>query len=152
MEYQKVLNEESMDVLGKQSPFEVFYGQASNALCQLLDGGISCQESDSSAATISPTPCDFRSNGERARKFRSKAKASNNVWDKHCIKRRLKGNSPSVYKDGERVLIQFPFWGRTRGIAKKLFVVDGTIIKQKVRLGEYKITYESPQNPKVLLF
>jgi len=27
---------------------------------------------------------------------------------------------------------------------KKLFVVDGTIIKQKVRLGEYKITYESP--------
>ena len=35
MEYQKVLNEESMDVLGKQSPFEVFYSRASNALSQI---------------------------------------------------------------------------------------------------------------------
>ena len=68
-----------MDVLGKQSPFEVVYGRTSNALSQLLDGGLSCQESVSSAARISPRACNFRSNGERARKFQSKAKASNNI-------------------------------------------------------------------------
>lgn len=148
MEYQKVLNEESMDVLGNQSPFEVFYGRASNALSQSLDGGLSCQESVSSAARISPRACDFRSNVERARKIRSKAKASNNVWDKRYIQRRVKGNPPSVYKVGERVLIRFPFSGRTRGIPKKRFVVDGTIIKRNVRLGKYKITYESPTTQK----
>jgi len=93
MEYQKVLNQESMDVLRKQSPFEVFYGPASNALFQLLDGGLSCQKIVSSAARISPRACDFRSNSERARKFRLKAKASNNVCDKRYIKRRLQSGS-----------------------------------------------------------
>ena len=126
----------------------MFYGRASNALSQSLDGGLSCQESVSSAARMSPRVCDFRSNVERARKIRSKAKASNNVWDKRYIKRRLKGNPPSVYKVGERVLIRFPFSGRTRGIPKKRFVVDGTIIKRNVRLGKYKITYESPTTQK----
>ena len=62
MEYQKVLNEESMDVLGKQSPFDVFYGRASNALSQISDGGLSCKDSVSSAARISPRASDFRSN------------------------------------------------------------------------------------------
>ena len=148
MEYQKVLNEESMNVLGKQSPFEVFYGRASNALSQISDGGLSCQESVSSAARISPRASDFRSNGERIRKIQSKVKASNNVWDKRYIKRRVKGNPPSVYKVGEQVLIRFPFSGRTRGIPKKRFVVDGTIIQRNVQLGKYKITYESPTTEK----
>ena len=144
MEYQKVLNEESMDVLGKQSPFEVFYGQESNALSQMSDVGISCQESVSSTARISPRPCDFRSNGECIPKIRSKAKVFNNVWDKRYIKRRVKGNAPSVYKVGEWVLIRFPFSGRTCGVLKKGFVVDGMIIKRNVLLGKYKITYKSP--------
>ncbi|XP_068731120.1 uncharacterized protein [Montipora capricornis] len=148
MEYQKVLNEELMDVLGKQSPFEVFYGRASNALSEISDGGLSYQESVSSAARISPRASDFRNNGERIRKIRSKARASNNVWDKRYIKRRVKGNPPSVYKVGERVLIRFPFSGRTRGIPKKRFVVDGTIIKRNVQFGKYKITYESPTTEK----
>lgn len=81
---------------------------------------------------------------QRMRKIRSKAKVSNNLWGKRYIKRRTKGNPPSVYKVGERVLIRFPFSGRTRGIPKKRFVVDGTIIKRNVQLGNYKITYESP--------
>ena len=73
MDYQKVLNEESMDVSGKQWTCEVFYGRTSN--------------------------------GERVRKIQSKAKPSNSVWDKRYIKRRIKGNPPSIYKVGERVLI-----------------------------------------------
>ena len=68
-EYQKVLNEEPMDVLGHQSPFEVFYGRASNSLSQMADSGFSCQESVSSTAKISPRACDFNSNVERTRKI-----------------------------------------------------------------------------------
>ena len=116
MDYQKVLNEESMDVSGKQWTCEVFYGRTSN--------------------------------GERVRKIQSKAKPSNSVWDKRYIKRRIKGNPPSIYKVGERVLIWFSFSGRTRGIPKKWSVVDGTIIKRNVRLGKYKITCESPTTQK----
>ena len=114
-----------MDVLGKQSPFEVFYGRASNALSQLLDGGLSCQESVSSAARISPRACDFKSNAERTRKIRSKAKASNNEWEKRYIKRQ-----PTFRLQSGRTGSN-PFSGRTRGIPKKRFVVGRTIIKRE---------------------
>ena len=108
-----------MDVLGKQSPFEVFYGRASNALSQLLDGGLSCQE------RISPRACDFKSNAERTRKIRSKAKASNNAWEKRYIKRQ-----PTFRLQSGRTGSN-PFAGRTRGIPKKRFVVGRTIIKRE---------------------
>ena len=50
-EYQKVLNEERMDVLGHQS----------NSLSQMADSRFSCQGSVSSTAKISPRACDFNS-------------------------------------------------------------------------------------------
>lgn len=49
---------------------------------------------------------------------------------------------------GERVLIRFPFSGRTRGIPKKRFILDGMITKRNVQLGNYKITYEFPTTEK----
>ena len=114
----------------------------------MADSGFSCQESVSSTAKISPRACDFNSNVERTRKIRSKAKVSNNIWDERYIKRRVKGNPPSVYKVGERVLLRFPFSGKNRIIPKKRFVVDGTIMKRNVQLGKYKITYKSPTTDK----
>ena len=47
-EYQKILNEEPMDVLVSQSPFEVFYGREANAVTQRFLGGFSCKEGSSS--------------------------------------------------------------------------------------------------------
>ena len=83
-EYQKILNEEPMDVLGRQSPFEVFYCRESNALTQM-------------------------ERADQSRRIRSKAITSNNVWDKRYMRRKTKGDPSSIYKVGETVLIRYPF-------------------------------------------
>ncbi|PFX30971.1 hypothetical protein AWC38_SpisGene4210 [Stylophora pistillata] len=44
-EYQKILNEEPMDVLVSQSPFEVFYGREANAVSLVANNRVN-QESD----------------------------------------------------------------------------------------------------------
>lgn len=38
-EYQKLQNEESMEALGCQSPFQVFYGRETNAVKNVAQGG-----------------------------------------------------------------------------------------------------------------
>lgn len=59
-EYQKILNEEPMDVLGSQSPFEVFYGRETNAVTQRFPGGFCCKEGSSSkSANVLPNDNDF---------------------------------------------------------------------------------------------
>ena len=43
-EYQRILNEEPIDVLGNQSPFEVFYRRESNTLAGRFPGSFVCAE------------------------------------------------------------------------------------------------------------
>lgn len=143
-EYQKVLNEDPKDVLGKHSPFEVFYGRDSNAVSQMVDGGKLCQESGSRAANVNPRNSDYKNNADLACRIRAKALASNNVWDKRYIQRKVKGNPPSIYKVGETIMLRFPFSRTNRVAPKKRFVLEGQIIKRKLRLGKYQVIYKSP--------
>lgn len=97
-EYQKILNEEPMDVLGNQSPLEVFYGRESNAVTKRFPGGFCYKESSSSKnADVLPKDNDFVKQRDQASKMRTKAKAADKVWDKRYIQRRMKNNPPSKY-------------------------------------------------------
>ena len=144
-EYQKILNEEPMDVLGSQSPFEVFYGRETNAVTQRFPGGFCGKESSSSkSANVLPKDNDFTKQSDQTTKIRAKAKAADKVWDKRYIQRRMKNNPPSKYSVGETVLIRFPFSKKSRTAPKRRFVVEGKVIKRNLRIAKYKIWFENP--------
>ena len=138
-----------MDVLGRQSPFEVFYCRESNALTQMVEGGKTYKESGSSATNANPKESDNSKRADQSRRIRSKAITSNNVWDKRYIRRKTKGDPPSKYKVGETVLIRYPFSRKSRVAPRKRFVLEGKILKRNLPTGKYKITFKSPktQNP-----
>ena len=70
-EYQKILNEEPMDVLGSQSPFEVFYGREANAVTQRVPGGFCCKEGSSSKrANVLPKYNDFTKQSDQTTRIR----------------------------------------------------------------------------------
>lgn len=143
--YQKILNEEPMDVLGSQSPFEVFYGRETNAVTQRFPGGFCCKEGSSSkSASVLPNDNDFTKQCDQTTKIRAKAKAADKVWDERYIQRRLKNNPPSKYSVGETVLIRFPFSKKSRTAPKRRFVIEGKIIKRNLRIAKYKISFENP--------
>lgn len=50
-EYQKLQNRESMEALGCQSPFQVFYGRESNAMTNVAQGGRCIRKSGKSSRT-----------------------------------------------------------------------------------------------------
>ncbi|KXJ08126.1 Retrovirus-related Pol polyprotein from transposon 412 [Exaiptasia diaphana] len=97
-EYQKLLNEDSKDVLGKQSPFQAFYGRASNAICNFVKKGkVSLDRVGSSP--IAPHKSDMTTRREQVKRIRRRAKKANDVWDVRYIKRRVKNNPPSMTLD-----------------------------------------------------
>ena len=112
-EYQKLLNEEPMEILGNRSPFEVFYGRESNAVTHRVPGGHYCQENCRNSTThsgnITPTFRDYKKNDERVRAMRSKVRDTSKLWSERYIRRSMKRYPPSIYAIGERVLIRFPF-------------------------------------------
>ncbi|XP_067023106.1 KRAB-A domain-containing protein 2-like [Acropora muricata] len=65
-EYQKLQNEESMEALGRQSPFQVFYGRESNAVKNFAPGGRCVCENGKSSRT--PTKKDFTTTATSATK------------------------------------------------------------------------------------
>ena len=107
-EYQKLLNEDCKDVLGKQSSFEVFYGRDSNAVTNFVHKGQVSKEKSCRASTGLPKRSDLKTRSEKVKQIRKKAKSSSDVWDQRYIKRRLKNNPPSTYGVGETVLLRFP--------------------------------------------
>ena len=145
-EYQKILNEEPMDVLGSQSPFEVFYGREANAVTQRVPGGFCCKEGSSSKrANVLPKDNDFTKQSDQTTRIRAKAKEADQVWDERYIQRKMKNNPPSKYSVGETVLIRFPFSKKSRTAPKRRFVLEGKIIKRNLRIAKYKISFENPK-------
>lgn len=145
-EYQKILNEEPMDVLGSQSPFEVFYGREANAVTQRVPGGLCCKEGSSSKhANVLPKDNDFTKQSDQTTRIRAKAKEADKVWDERYIQRRMKNNPSSKYYVGETVLIRFPFSKKSRTAPKRRFVLEGKIIKRNLRNAKYKISFENPK-------
>lgn len=142
--YQKLQNEEPMDVLGNHSPFAVFYGRTSNAVSQRVIGGRCDEESNPNRVATGAQENDYATFGKNRERIRKRAREFNNVWDKRYIQRRMKDNPPSQYELGEKVFIRFPF-SKTRRIApKKRYVIEGKIIKRKLRLHKYEVEYQSP--------
>ena len=134
-----------MDVLGRQSPFEVFYCREFNALTQMVEGGKTYKESSSSAINTNPKESDYSKRADQSRHIHSKAITSNNAWDKRYMQRKTKGDPPSIYKVGETVLIRYPFSRKSRVAPRKRFVLEGKILKRNLLTGKYKITFESPK-------
>ena len=62
-EYQKLQNKESMEALGRRSPFQVFYGRESNAVTNFAQGGRCVRESGKSSRT--PAERDFKKNAHK---------------------------------------------------------------------------------------
>ena len=148
-EYQKILNEEPMDVLGSQSPFEVFYGREANAVTQRVPGGFCCKEGSSSkSANVLPKDNNFTKQSDQTTRIRAKVKEADKVWDERYIQRRMKNNPPSKYSVGETVLIRFPFSKKGRTAPKHRFVLEGKIIKRNLRIAKYKISFENPKTKK----
>jgi len=154
-EYQKILNEEPIDVLGSQSPFEVFYGGETNPVTQRFPGGFCGKENSSSkSANVLPKDNDFTKQSDQTTKIRAKAKTADKVWDERYIQRRMKNNPPLKYSVGETVLICFPFSRKSRTGPKRRFVVEGKIVKRNLRIAKYKIWFENPtttEKPSVYL-
>jgi len=141
-EYQKLQNEEPMEVLGNHSPFEVFYGRQSNAALNRVPEGICVRESRKAPQT--PKKKDFQSSSKCFSRIRSKAKKASNVWDKRYINRRMKNHPPSKYSVGENVLIRFPFTRTSRSAPKRRYVLQGKVIKRNLKIFRYKVAYKHP--------
>ena len=114
-----------MDVLGRQSLFEVFYCWESNALTQMVEGGKTYKQSSSCATNNNHKESDYLKRADQSCRFRSKAITSNNIWDKRYIRRKIKGNPPSIYKVRETVLIRYPFFRKSWDAPRKRFVLEG---------------------------
>ena len=143
-EYQKILNEEPVDVLCSQSPFEVFYGRETNAVTQRFPQGFCGKESSSSkSANVLPKDNDFTKQSDQTTKIRTKVKAADKVWDERYIQRRMKNNPPAKYSVGETV-DPFSVFQKSRTAPKRRFVVEGKIIKRNLRIAKYKTWFENP--------
>ena len=95
--YQKLQNEESMEALGRQLPFQVFHGRESNVVKNVAQGGRCLRESGKSPST--PTKKDLKKNAHKCSKMRNKAKVASEIWNKRYIDRRMRdiANPPSTY-------------------------------------------------------
>ena len=97
-DYQRILNDDSMELFNYRSPFEVFYRRKSNAVTQRNLGGLFCKEDTSKQRpTIFPNSNDIKSNDKNVARVRSEAKSASRVWDKRYINRRMKNHPPSEY-------------------------------------------------------
>ena len=135
-----------MDVLGSQSPFEVFYRKEANAVTQRVPRGFCCKEGSSSkCANVLPKDYDFTKQSDQTTRIRAKVKEADKVWDEQYIQQRMKNNPPSKYSVGETVLIRFPFSKKGRTAPKRRFVLEGKIIKRNLRIEKYKISFENPK-------
>ena len=143
-EYQKVLNEQPMEVQGNLSPFQIFYGRESNSVSQRIPEGCCVEESKAQTSSVLPSCTDFEKNRKIVSRIRSKAKVCSRTWGKRYIERQIKSNPPSIYAIGETALIRFPFSRTTRIAAKRRFVLERKIIKRNLRLQRYNIAFESP--------
>ena len=144
-EYKKILNEEPMDVLGRQSPFEVFYCRESNTLTQTVEGGKTYKENSSSATNTNPKKSDYSKCADQSRRIRSKAITSDNVWDKRYISRKTKGAIPLPYTKLEKQYLLYPFSRKSRAAPRKRFAFEGKFLKGNLPTGKYKIPFESPK-------
>lgn len=142
-EYQRLQNEESMEALGRQSPFEVFYGRQSNAVKNHVQGGRCVNEG--SKPPQKPKKKDVDKNIQQFQKIRNKARKASNIWDMRYIERRMKNNPPSTYSVGETVLVRFPFSRTSKSAPKRRYVIQAKVIKRNLKLHRYKVTYEHPQ-------
>ena len=142
-EYQKLQSEESMEALGRQSPFQVFYGRESNAVKNFAQGGRCVCESGKSSRT--PTKKDFTTTAHKCSKMRNKAKVASQIWDKRYIDRRMRNNPPSTYSVGETILVRYPFSRVSKAAPKRRYVIQGKIIKRNLKLFRYKVKYEHPE-------
>lgn len=114
-EYQRILNELPMDVLGNQSPFEVFFMEENLILWQGFPGCfVWAERRCTKGEDVIPKNNDLSKKAVCTDKKRAKAKAASTVWDNRYIKRKLKNNHPSVYSVGETVLVRFPFTRTSR--------------------------------------
>ena len=58
-EYQKLLNNKLVEVLGNHSPFEVFFGRTSNVMSQRVKDGQCYAECSSNSGNVNPKERDF---------------------------------------------------------------------------------------------
>ena len=130
-EYQKLQNEELMEALGRQSPFQVFYGRESNAVKHVAQGGRCVRESGKSSRT--PTKKDFTTNPHKCSKMRNKAKVASQIWDKRYIDR-MRNNPPSTYSVGETILACYPFSRVSKAAPKRqvIKVIQGKNYQTKL--------------------
>jgi len=126
-EYQRLQNEESMEALSRQSPFEVFYGRQSNAVKNHVQGGRCVNEG--SKPPQKPKKKDVDKNIQQFKKIRNKARKASNIWDMRYIERRMKNNPPSTYSVGETVLVRFPFSRTSKSAPKRRYVIQAKVIK-----------------------
>ena len=87
-EYQRILNEEPMNVLGNQSPFEVFfYGRESNTLAERFPGLVCAERRCAKDEDVIPKNNDLSKKAVSTDKKSAKAKAASTVWDNRYIKK-----------------------------------------------------------------
>ena len=94
---------------------------------------------------------DYENYDKTRKRIRRKAKEANNAWDKRYIQRRLKNNARSQYDVGEKVFIRFPFSKTSRVAPKKRYMIEGKIVKRKLRLYRYLVDYVSPKTKKRII-
>ncbi|XP_070563836.1 KRAB-A domain-containing protein 2-like [Ptychodera flava] len=96
-EYQKLQNEEPMEVLGNRSPFEVFYGRVSNAVTERHPNGLMCRESRTRKdIDIAPRESDIEKSQARTLKIRARTKTVEKQWAERYIHRKMKNNPTSI--------------------------------------------------------
>jgi len=140
-EYQKLQNEESMEALGRQSPFQVFYGRESNAVTNVAQGGRCVRKSRKASRT--PTKKDFKKNAHKCSKIGNKAKVASHIWDKCYIDRRMRNNPLlTLFSWRNSPSWLYPFSRISKAAPKRRYVIQGKIVKRNLKLSCYKVRYE----------
>ena len=136
-----------MDVLGRQSPFEVFYCRESNGLTQMWEGRKTYKESSSSATNTNPKESDYSEHADQSRRIRSKVITSNNVWDKRYIPRKTKGDPPFYFQSWGNSIDCISIFPEKSGCSQKKIGFGGKIFKTKPSNWEIQDNFRIPQNP-----
>ena len=137
--YQRIPNNDPKKVIAYKTPFEIYIARKCNTFreSRLQD------EILPSAGRVRPTKNDRNRRSRQALKLRKQAKKATSRCDKRMQRTQLCFNPPSVYSIGEKVYI------RLRGKpSNKRHVTEGCIVKRKVKLHTYRVSYTSPLSGK----
>ena len=92
---------------------------------------------------------DRKRRSKNASKIRKDARAATERCNRRMVNAQLKCNPPSKYRIGEKVYIQLPKKGGSKGGQRECHIIEALIQKRNLQRHSYKVSFVSPLNGKM---